>query len=619
MCGIFGYTALHRADNIKNLLAHRGPDGSNFFSDDFISLFHWRLSIIDLSDLGQQPFYFNQYVLVYNGEIFNYKEIRKALQQHGYTFSTESDTEVIIKAFDFWQEDCVKHFRGMFAFAVYDKVKRDIFLFRDRMGVKPLYYSLENGLSFGSEMKVFKKLNTSADIDPISLHQYFRWGYSAGERSIFKKIFKLKPGCFLKYSNNIGVVRSYWSIPLPKEIEIESETECVEGLEKVLIESFQYRMVSDVPVGIFLSGGIDSSLLATLLQKSNPNKINTFTIGFDDKSFNEAPYAKIIAERLNTNHHELILDVSKVKNLFRDFYSIYDEPFSDTSGIPTALVASLARQQGVKVVLSADGADEFFGGYPHYTNATQSILHWLQFLPLVIREGIGSISRFIVPHERRSLLLKYNFEHRSEMTDELLQAVNSIAFFESKVSNQALKEIEALTGFSYDVQPLLTFRKPVNTIASMMYWDGSYYLPDDLLVKVDRATMYYGVEAREPFLDHHIIEFAQRLPLRMKIRNGVTKYILRRILYQYHPEKLFNRPKQGFSIPIFNWFSRELDNLFEEYLEPNRVNSTGILNSHVVSMEKKKYHLYKAKGKDYNIEKMWRILSFMMWHEKWMN
>jgi asparagine synthase (glutamine-hydrolysing) len=249
----------------------------------------------------------------------------------------------------------------------------------------------------------------------------------------------------------------------------------------------------------------------------------------------------------------------------------------------------------------------------------RSFLHQIQFLPLPVRRALTALSRTIMPQKTRYSIFSYNFEHRLGAVEELLCAEDSIAFFETKVSNQAHKEIEALTGFAYNPKPMLTMPKLVRPISSMMYWDGAYYLPDDLLVKVDRATMNYGVEAREPFLDHHIIEFAQRLPFNMKIRNGVTKYILRRILHQYHPQELFNRPKQGFSIPIFNWFTNELDDLFDEYLQPHRIAATGVLNIQSVETEKKKYQMYKRLGKEYNIEKMWRILSFIMWREKWMN
>lgn len=620
MCGFLGFESKTVSNgNLKDyahVLQHRGPDGTGEFQDGYISLLHWRLSIIDLSDEASQPFFYEDLVLVFNGEVYNYRDVALELSQKGYHLTTQSDTEVLIKAFHCWGEHAVDHFVGMFAFAVYNRRTKEIFLFRDRVGVKPLYYTTENGFAFGSEMKVFKALGKQLSIDPASVSQYFRFGYFPGERTIFREVKKLLPGHFIRFSNGAVQLKSYWKIPLPGGQETIHEKELLEELETTLLSSFKFRMVSDVPVGIFLSGGIDSSLLATLLQRNSAQTLRTFTLGFDQADFDETTYARQVAQRLGTDHVDLKLSVSAARDLFQKFYEIYDEPFSDTSGIPTALVASLARQHGVKVVLSADGADELFGGYPHYQRVN-SFYRRLHQVPPGLRRLATATTRTLISQSLRSRVISNNFEHRVAAWEERIPANDIIDLFESSCSNQTGREIELLTGHPSNEPTLLKLDKSVNPQAAMMYWDASFFLPDDLLLKVDRATMFNSVEGREPFLDHRIIELAQRMPMSMKINGVTTKAALRKILYKYHPASLFDRPKQGFSIPIFAWFKNDLDKMFEQYLTGNSVEEAG-LNKSEVQRELTKYNQYKRHGHQYNIEKMWRLLSFMMWFNRWM-
>ena len=619
MCGILGFEGKVGKEDLRSyssVLKHRGPDAIGFFQDEHFSFVHWRLSIIDLTEQGGQPFYFKNWVLIFNGEIYNFREIAKTLISKGYQFSTQSDTEVLIKAFDCWKEKAVNHFIGMFAFAIYDRIQHDIYLFRDRAGVKPLYYSLQGGLSFGSELRVFKTLERDLTIDPVSLHQYFRFGYTPGERTIFREVRKLLPGQYLKYSGGIVSTETYWSTPLIHQQHLQQkDDEYAEELESLLISAFNYRMVADVPVGLFLSGGIDSSLVATLLQHHSGQNIKTFTIGFDHPNYDETVYAQQVADRLSTTHTTIKLGINEAQNLFNNFYEIYDEPFADTSGIPTALVSSLAKKHGAKVVLSADGADELFGGYPHYQQANQ-LNQLLSKLPAGLRK-LSSSALKLFPPELRKQIIPLNIEHRLAALGELFSSLNPIAMYESRISNQAHLEINQLTGNNVQPVQLLNVSSS-NFMEDMMYWDLKYFLPDDLLLKVDRATMFNSIEGREPFLDHRVVEFARKLPGSQKIRDHENKYILKKILYKYHPAALFNRPKQGFSIPIFSWFSQQLDGLFNDYLSNSVVKAVGILNDQTVANEVKKYNHNKKHGNQHNIEKMWRLLSFMMWYHRWM-
>lgn len=613
MCGILGHSNISQSapEKLQPVLRHRGPDGFGTFQDEFLTMIHWRLAIIDLSDSAAQPFFFEQLVLIYNGEVYNYREIGVELEKHGYRLSTQSDTEVVLKAFHCWGPSAVNRFTGIFAFAVYNRESREIWLFRDRLGVKPLYYSLAEGFSFGSEMKVFRALGKKLTIDRLAMRQYFRFGFNPGERTIFKEVRKVPPGHYVKYAGATATVHRYWTIPDPTE-DFSGNT--LEVTERVLTKAFTYRMVSDVPVGVFLSGGIDSSLVATLLQRSLGKPLKTYTIGFDEEKFDESPFARQVASRLGTDHTEFRLNRSAAKERLLKFYDIYDEPFGDSSGIPTTLVASLARQQGVKVVLSAEGGDEFFGGYPHYRRIV-NLAGGVKVMPTPLRHGLAKLLHRLHEHWPESLH-NGNIRHRLDAAGDRLGNDDIVSLFEASISNQTRSEIDALLGEPAHVPALLRDDPSMHPMAVMMLWDASCFLPDDLLLKVDRATMSQGVENRDPFLDHHLVEHAQRLRVSDKISGRTTKAVLRKILYQYHPAELFDRPKQGFSIPLFSWFSKELDDLFQSCLREPYISDAG-LQVEVVRAEMRKYAWCKKRGKEYNMEKMWRILSFIMWHIRW--
>lgn len=576
---------------------------------------HRRLSILELSELGAQPYFYENLALVFNGELYNFKEIKKELQLLGYSFESNSDTEVLIKAFHKWREKAIEKFIGMFAFAIFDKSTEQLFLFRDRVGVKPLYYSTTKGLQFASELKFFKALPFDYTINRVAAYEYFKFGYATNTNTIYNEVQKLLPAHYLVYQQGKTIIHNYWS-PLHSRQHSAKEEKVKEELRSLLISSFEYRMVSDVPVGVFLSGGVDSSLVASVLKK-NHTDLNTFTIGFDHENYNEAPYAAAVAKHIGSNHHEYILDENSAKELFLNFYNIYDEPFSDTSGIPTALISKIAKEHNVKVVLSADGGDELFCGYTHY----QRIANYFEKY-FYKNRPTAKIEKALIKTLLKTGLLEhlsiYNIRHKVTAYQDLLMAKDLVSFYEQNVSNQSEFELDAMLG-KHEAFKSASFHLMDNkaNVDQMAYWDFLHFLPDDLLHKVDRATMYNSIEGREPFLDHRLVEFAFSLPLHYKYRKGKNKYILKEILGEYVPKPLFERPKKGFSIPIFQWFSGELRIFLEEYLTKEKIETTGIFNTKEVLKEYERFKEYSKQGKDYNIEKMWRILSFMMWWDKW--
>ena len=618
MCGISGYIGKYNKSDIKvgaQSIAHRGPDAFGMFTEGDVTLAHHRLSILDLSDRANQPFHFEYLSLVYNGELYNFPDVRKKLELLGYTFTTSSDTEVLIKAFHQWGPDAINRFIGMFAFAMYDRRDQSIYLFRDRIGIKPLYYTLESGLAFGSELRTLIPILKDKTPDHASVYEYFRLVYISRDRSIFKNVKKLLPGHYLHYKGGKADIKTYWSLDniLREPIPILSDKDWERDLHDTMTYAFGKRMISDVPVGVFLSGGIDSSLLTSILQK-NYGGIHTFTIGFDDPRYNEANIARDVAAHLGTEHTEFILTMEDAYETMQSFYEIYDEPFSDSSGIPSTIVSKLAAKAGIKVVLSGDGGDEMFAGYDRYPN-TMNLYNRFRKIPTPIRKSISSTASYTYKNRLLRKVYSGNTEHKTAALAELLSAGDLAHFYSAYVSNQSNLELSSMlkhSSLGCNNVDLIS-----QDMEGLMYYELLHYLPDDLLVKMDRATMYNSIEGREPFLDHMIVELSVKIPMRLKYRDGQSKWILRQILGEYIPEKYFNRPKKGFSIPIFQWFSQYMDTLFEHYLERKRLEQVGLFNTEEILHEYKKYKWNKEHNKEYNIEKMWRILSFMMWWDRW--
>jgi len=526
MCGIVGFNSKNSAkiDAMLDSIKHRGPDGVGKFESDLFSMGHVRLSILDLSKNGDQPMYFENIVMVYNGEIYNFKEIRKELINYGYHFVSNTDSEVVLKAYHKWGIKAINKFIGMFAIAFYDKSNQILTIIRDRTGIKPLYYFFNgDDFIFASELRPIMKFQNNLDISNDALSEFFRYGYISSNLSIFKDCYKLPAGYFGVFDLNQKSFKleQYWSVlpffDMPK-FDV-SEEKLIDNLEEVLVNAFTCTTVSDVPIGIFLSGGIDSSIVTAILQKHCGN-VNTFTIGFNNEKYNEAEYAKNIARFLKTNHHEEYLDISQAKSILKKFPDIYDEPFADSSGIPTVLVSEFAKKNGIKVVLSADGGDEIFCGYERYWNI-HKIGKEMFKVPKILRKYISRTMTFSKGYVLPLLSLSENLRHKYYQLKEILNCNEWLNFYELMVQSNKNYEIEELFKKRTFIEKSIISLNSSNEHAmqDMMLWDFNRYMPDDILTKVDRATMSVGIEGREPMLDHRIIEFMARVPFELKYKN----------------------------------------------------------------------------------------------------
>lgn len=585
MCGIAGVCFATTREQLQSVTAmshslrHRGPDddGTWFDFDANIGLAHRRLSIVDLSESGHQPMLSasGRYVIVLNGEIYNHLEIKHALQKnHSVFFRGHSDTEILLAAIDAWGIDkTLEKSVGMFAFALWDKKEHALYLARDRFGEKPLYYSwIDDALVFASELRAFRFFpGFQKKISSNALDLYLRYAFIPEPFSIYENVFKLKPGNYLKIKNKNNIQeKTYWSAKNVAKHALENKStlsysEAIDALEKKLLETVALQCQADVPVGAFLSGGIDSSLITALMQKNSSKPIGTFSIGFHDKSFNEAHHAKKVAQHLGTYHTELYVTEKMCQDMLPSFLATYDEPFVDQSQLPTYLLAKLAREK-VVVSLSGDAGDELFGGYSRYQHANR---YWNRFrvIPDVMRNVLGSgvttlLKKISVPNRYQDTLrklVKYGelFANAKRREDIYFAFIRS----DSQVwSAQPIAEPPTL--FNTQNQWLET-----DNFSSWMMWlDTVTYLPDDILTKVDRMTMAVGLENRAPFLDHRIFEFAWSLPISYKMHHGQGKRILRDILYRYVPKALVDRPKQGFGIPLSAWMRGPMMKYVEEVL-----------------------------------------------------
>jgi asparagine synthase (glutamine-hydrolysing) len=633
MCGITGFIDFTKKTSEETLakmtgaVAHRGPDGQGVYfaksGHAAIGLGHRRLSIIDLSNAANQPMRFDGLHLIFNGEIYNYNEIREELISLGHHFLTHSDTEVILHGWRQWGEKSIDKWRGMFAIALFDERENELTFIRDRAGVKPLYYYFKDGLFlFGSELKTMlahpgfeKQINTDA------VASFLQYGYVSSPHCIFNHTYKLPAGHTLKLallSKNIQLHR-YWNVydyyNKPK-LSI-SLPEAIDETEKILSRSFQYRMVADVPVGVFLSGGYDSSCVTALLQKNSNERIKTFTIGTTDNKLNEAPYAKQIAEHLRTDHTEYYCTPQEALEIIPELPHYYDEPFADSSAIPTILVSRLARKE-VTVALSADAGDEIFAGYNRYDYISRYGKK-LSSIPKPVRKvavaAMESISSEKIPYLRN----KQNFHSRYDKLKNLLNDPSPSELLKNLSQVFTYKEICSL--FSEPIIELDTAHRSMeleagysDPLAYMMVIDYQTYMVDDILQKVDRATMSVSLEGREPFLDQEIIEWAAQIPSEYKYYNGQKKYILKQIIHKYIPKEIMERPKMGFGIPIENWLSNELKNLVEEYLSEKNLNEHGLFN--VTAVQKIISDFFNGRKEKHL--KVWYLLMFQMWYKRWM-
>jgi asparagine synthase (glutamine-hydrolysing) len=645
MCGITGFVTSSSETEFEmklvvarmaDQLVHRGPDDSGVWVDRQagVALGHRRLSILDLSPDGHQPMHSasGRYVIVFNGEVYNFGELRATLESMGHRFRGHSDTEVMLAAMEQWGVDeALPLFNGMFAFAVWDRKERRLHLVRDRLGEKPLYYGwMGQTFLFGSELKALvahPEFNDEVDRDSLAL--YLRYNCIPAPYSIYRGIKKLPPATKLTVTlSNIHCLsfpRPYWSAEeavrhgLEKPFE-GSERDAIACLDTLLSDAVKMRMVADVPLGAFLSGGVDSSTIVALMQKHSQRPVKTFSIGFPDETYNEAKYAAPVARHLGTDHTELYVSPEEAMKVIPHLPKLYDEPFSDSSQIPTYLVSALARRH-VTVSLSGDGGDELFGGYKRYF-IWGRIWNAVQWAPAFLREAAAWSLRRVGP-QRWNRILGFALSRfpstrgiglpgeKVEKLAQILSAKDSFSRYQVIVSdwetsNAAVRGGEAPSSLLHQRCEGAEFR---DFCVQMMFLDAVNYLPDDILVKLDRAAMAVSLEGRVPFLDHRVVEFAARLPLAMKVRNGSGKWILRCLLYQYVPQELIDRPKKGFALPIAEWLRSSLREWVEELLSESRLSHEGYLHPKIV----RNIWANHLSGQRDLRHHVWALLMFQAW------
>ena len=646
MCGIAGFLTArpisrdHAGNQVRKMalqMQHRGPDDSGEWLDEQhgIALGFRRLSVIDLSPAGHQPMASasGRYVIAFNGEVYNFERIRTQLSDIGYdaAFRGHSDTEVILAAIDMWGlERALQKFNGMFAFALWDRKNSTLSLARDRVGVKPLYFGWSrHTLLFASELKPLRAFAGFDDaINRGALALLLRHNYIPAPYSIYQNISKLKSGTFATFragQREPIQTTTYWSAAQiathgAANLSQRSEGELVDQLDGLLRDSVKLRMVSDVPIGVFLSGGIDSSLVTALMQSQISTPVQTFTIGFNEEEYDEAKHARAIATHLGTEHHELYVTPQQALDVIPRLPRIYDEPFADSSQVPTFLVSQMASRN-VTVALSGDGGDELFGGYNRYFWG-RDIWKRVGWLPRWFRRGVGRALSVLSPREwdaifsRASGLIPARMQQRRPGTKlaklaELLPAESAHHLYRSLVSSWKSPS-EIVLG---STEPITVLTDPaeypqLNDFTDrMMYFDLMTYLPDDILVKVDRASMAVSVEAREPLLDYRLIEFAWQIPLQRKISAGRGKEILRKVLDNYVPRELIERPKMGFGIPIDRWLRGPLRDWAETLLSEERLRRDGYFEP-VPIRRKWMEHLSERRNWDSDL---WAILMFQAW------
>ncbi|MEN8236702.1 MAG: asparagine synthase (glutamine-hydrolyzing) [Pseudomonadota bacterium] len=643
MCGLTGFInpksttnndaeLRQRVHAMTTTIAHRGPDGHSYWVDaqNGVALGHRRLAIIDLSEHGRQPMlsHSGQYVLSYNGEIYNFQELRDQLLAKGAgPFHGHSDTEVILEAFAVWGiEKALSKFVGMFALALWDRKNQSLVLARDRLGIKPLYWGhVDNGLFlFGSELKALRvHPNCSPRVNKQALALMMRHGYVPAPYSIYQDIQHLAPGHMLHFDlkQQTAKISCYWNALQVAQDGINSrdnfslsDAEATDQLEHLLKQAVKCRMISDVPLGAFLSGGIDSSAVVALMQTQSSQPTKTFSIGFAEAGYNEAHHAKEVARHLKTDHTELYVTPDQALDVIPKLAQMYDEPFADASQIPTHLVSQLARQH-VTVSLSGDGGDELFAGYNRYLLAN-NIWSKVNALPSFARKSIAGTIGLLTPHtwNRIGCMLPFTpdlFGDKLHKFKPLLTKPSEESLYLQLISQWHTNEdIVRHTG---QIPSALESVDMPTLMDRMQYWDLMTYLPSDILPKVDRASMAVSLEARVPLLDHRVVEFAWSLPQHMKIRGGKSKWLLRQVLDRYVPSSLIDRPKMGFGVPIDTWLKGPLRDWAEDLLDENHLIQEGIFNPALIR-EKWQQHLKGSQNWQYPL---WVVLMFQAWRREW--
>lgn len=604
MCGIAGYISPRfSALELKAMsdgIAHRGPDADGFYlnPENGVGLAHRRLSILDLSDAANQPFYSadGRYVMVYNGEVYNFGEVAAGLAP--FTRRTGSDTEVILEAYRQLGPACAARFNGMFALAVWDTEARELFLLRDRLGIKPLYvYRQGNEFAFASELKSLKKLPVDLPVNPAAIAAYLRLGYVPGHTTVYRDVTPFPAGHYGIYKNGTLQTRPFWEASAKITANaLADEHEAKSRLKELLQSSVKYRLIADVPVGCFLSGGTDSSLVAALAQEAGGKPIHTFSIGFGEAKFNESEHAKRVAGAIGSHHTEYILSENDALQRVPELHSWYDQPYADSSAIPTMLVSRLARRD-VTVALSGDGGDEFFLGYGMYTWAAR-LQHRKWWHPLA-----ANLLPYGPKNYRRAAQL---FRHPASHPRAQLFSQEQYLFGEGELAQLLPSNPTA----DLPTENWPTARHLTAEEAQALY-DIHHYLKDDLLVKVDIASMRYALEIRVPLLDYRVAEFALNLHPGLKRRNGTDKYLLKQVLYDYVPREIMERPKWGFSVPLGRWLAGELKPLLLHYTSPAVCQKHGWVNAAYVQKLVARY----LAGEQWLYNRLWAIMQLHQWAE----
>jgi asparagine synthase (glutamine-hydrolysing) len=619
ICGVVSFQPNSPADRSTLLqmnasIQHRGPDDEGYYEDDQVSLAMRRLSIIDLHT-GQQPISneSGDIWVVYNGEIYNFQKVRAALEQRGHIFKTQTDTEVIVHAYEEYGDECVTYFNGMFAIALWDARKRRLFLARDRLGIKPLYYwSGVDKLVFGSELKaLILHPEVPRQVDLAALDLFLTLEYIPAPRTIYKDVFKLLPGHQLVVEKGKLKVTQYWEVPY--QPITQTEAECGEILSGLIKESVRLRLISDVPLGAFLSGGIDSSTIVGYMSQSANEPVRTFSIGFEDDTYNELPYAEVVAKHFGTKHHVEVLK-SDFSDLTEQLVTHFDEPFADTSIFPTFLVSKIASRE-VKVVLSGDGGDELFAGYDTYR--AEKLDQYYRYLPRPLRQQVlPRIAGWLPPQSaKKGTINKIKRMVEGGALDASLQHARWMMFLNSAEKYSLYQSDLRVTLNDHLTTDFFKdhFEKAncFDRLAQQQYVDVKTYLADDILTKVDRMSMAVSIEARVPMLDYHIVEFALNLPAHMKLNGGRTKSILRHAVKDLVPQSVLEKPKEGFSIPMKQWLCTSLKPMMLDLLSKTALQKHGYFN-HAVVAEWIQEHL---DGRVNHSHRLWALMVFEMWHQ----
>jgi asparagine synthase (glutamine-hydrolysing) len=633
MCGIAGYFGKGNQDiltKMTNQLNHRGPDDKGFYVDHKIGLGHTRLSIIDLTSAGHQPMCNQDQTIwtIFNGEIYNFQELKKNLKNK---FKSQTDTEVIIHLYEKMGEKVFAKLNGMFAIAVYDKKREKIILARDRMGKKPLYWCIfKNTLIFGSELKslmqhpLFQK-----ELNLQSLNKYLNYEYVPTPHAIFKNVYKLEPGTYMGYDGREIKKKKFWNItfqipqpPPAKAWQWRAGTSQVpnilDELDKKIDNAVKTRLVSDVPLGIFLSGGLDSSAITYYAQKNSKQKIKTFSIGFNESSFNESIYAKKVSKFLGTEHYEKILNAKDSLDLIPKIADLLDEPMADSSIIPTYLLSKFTRQN-VTVALGGDGGDELFCGYDTFTAHRLATIY--EKIPLFFRKKIIENIATHLPTSFRNLSFDFKIKkfiagfygeekYRNQRWLGSFNKQERAQLFTPEIWNELKKENEFI-----DIDNYLASLNSNNFYNQLIYLYLRTYLMDDILVKVDRASMFNSLEVRAPLLDYHVVDFVNSLPINLKMHSLQKKYIFKKLMENKLPKNIIYRKKKGFGIPLSDWLTKELKPLALNLFSKDKIESQGLFNYNYIN---KILNDHFSQRQD-NRKLIWTLMIFQMWREKWLD